>query len=127
MATRLTLGALSLSISSHLLASENSKVVKPVTLPPGFARLRLQFHQFIGKRHVRFRAKQTLSGHRQMTESDPEPTCAREISAVQIDGSSSNSRRTSAALATSPSTAMALPPFALMEATTRAAPSLLEE
>jgi hypothetical protein len=40
---------------------------------------------------------------------------------------SSNSRCTSAALATSPLTAMALPPFALMSATTRSAPSLLEE
>src|SRR5262249_12538860 len=33
MATRLTRGALSLSISNHLLASENSKVVNPVILP----------------------------------------------------------------------------------------------
>src|SRR5262245_9451894 len=39
MATRRSPGALSLRISSHLPASENSKLVKPVRLAAGLARL----------------------------------------------------------------------------------------
>ena len=38
-ATRLVLGATSLSSSNHLPVSENSTLVNPVTLPPGRARL----------------------------------------------------------------------------------------
>ena len=39
VATRLTLGAISLSSSSHLVAVAGSKWVNPVTLRPGRARL----------------------------------------------------------------------------------------
>jgi hypothetical protein len=38
-ATRITVGAISFSISSHLPISEGSKLVKPVELPPGRAML----------------------------------------------------------------------------------------
>ena len=38
-ATRLTAGAISLSASSHLLPMLNSNVVKPVSRPPGRAKL----------------------------------------------------------------------------------------
>src|SRR5262245_59133623 len=41
IATRVTRGAISLSSSSHLLASVGSKFVKPVTLPPGRAHARI--------------------------------------------------------------------------------------
>jgi hypothetical protein len=37
-ATRVTRGAICLSVSSHLVAIENSKLVKPVRLPPGCAK-----------------------------------------------------------------------------------------
>ena len=38
-ATRLTLGAISLRISSHFPPIDGSKLVRPVMLPPGFAKL----------------------------------------------------------------------------------------